>query len=129
MNAKKIVHYSHGDFIHDVAIFIAERLVLDAGHELVEDRRWFEDKHYHSGIPDVYFRVEDKRHSGPRVVRSVTYYCLEVESKPTSASVLEKYKQFEETSKNHKVLFVYLNTCEDLNNLKTLTEHVRKKIP
>jgi hypothetical protein len=129
MNAKKVVHYSHGSFIHDVAIFIAERCVLDAGHQLMDDRRWFEDKHYHSGIPDVYFRVEVKRHSGPRVVRDVLYYCLEIETKPTSQSVWLKHKQFEESSLNHKVLIVDLSECEDTNDLEILKKHINKKIP
>lgn len=130
MNCKTIVHYSHGQLFHDTCIFLAERAVIDEGHELIPDRKWFEHKAFYAGIPDVYFRVQGSRRDerGRRV--EVDYKCcLEIETKPTTATTLQKVKQFEETSLGHKVVIVPMNYYKGDGTVDDLYGFIRKYVP
>lgn len=110
-------------------MFIAERLILDAGYTLIEDRSWFQDKHYHSGIPDVYYLHEERNTNRRGQRRDVSVkYCVEIETNPTNASSLEKFKQFEQSCVGHKVIIVPLNKCDDPYNLNTLKEFINRYI-
>jgi hypothetical protein len=92
-----IEHQIHGQSLHDLNIYLAERICIQRGY-IHADKRWFADKHYARGVPDIFVKRSSHCNGTNGKRRDVTeYLVIEIESKLTVANRLKKYKQFQET--------------------------------
>ena len=86
-------HAPHGDSLHNLAIMVGKSICAERGYKFM-DPRPLHDKAMYPGVPDIYVRRNDKTPNGARVIHIYQDFIIEVESKPTTASITKKTKQF-----------------------------------
>lgn len=131
---KAWIHQEHGDSLHDLVIFLCERELVrrsgkDAEYTFL-DKKWFADKFQSAAIPDVYYKkVETFITSRGQKKATEQKYVLEIESKPTSASIAKKREHFLETTTGHELIILNLQEVEDDTNWLELTAFVKERVP
>ena len=119
---KGFYHNGHGLNEHDLAIFLTERLIVNAGHEL-RDARQYPSKYCYPGKPDVWCIVEEKRHSGPNIIKNKKSVIIEIESNLTRINEEKKNNQFA------KPIIINLDDIEGTHDsIKNLEAHIRKNL-
>jgi hypothetical protein len=105
MASQTIVHQVHGNKLHDLAIYLTERACLELGYTFL-NKKPLQDKAIYPGIPDVYVRVPWRRTSERgQATRGYTDYIIEIETNPTSESILKKQSQFTSPA-NHELIII-----------------------
>lgn len=131
MNDSQIImHHLHGKDEHDLAIYLTERLIVNAGHRLL-DGRWFKNKFHWPGIPDVYFRMSDNWNDrrGRRVDNSQDYI-IEIETSLTKENLEKKEKQFMDTVKNCELILVNLALLNEYHyNWWSMEQFIARRLP
>ena len=94
----KVIHHQvHGKDEHDLSIYLAQRMIVESGADLL-DGAWFSKRKNYPGIPDIYARVKERRHDGPRIINSTKDYVIEVESVLSKANKEKKEAQFQQSN-------------------------------
>lgn len=96
MAEKEWMHRLHGDDLHDLVIFLAERLIVQKGGKL-KPTRDFRGRKLCPCEPDIFFEIETKLIEGNRRIKQRGLYVVEIETKATYESRITKYKQYKET--------------------------------
>jgi hypothetical protein len=109
---KSFVHYIHGDELHDLTIFLTERILVRKGAKL-KDIFVFRDKYNCPAIPDIYAKYEAKMIKG-NTRRTVTkLIVVEVETRATTESIRKKQQQYEESMAGIELVVLDLNKFHD----------------
>ncbi len=135
MSPKSFVHQTHGDSLHDLAIFLAQRLIVNRsgkGREyFLLDGRFFADKGISPAIPDIYFQLQDnyKNQSGRRI-NNTEKYVVEMESAPSAASIAKKHEHFLTNYKGlTDLIIIDLSECDEPTNWLKLEKFLDERIP
>ena len=119
--AQTIIHQVHGNKLHDLAIYLTERACLERGYTFL-NKKPLADKAIYPGIPDVYVRVPWRRTSERgQATRGYTDYIVEIETNPTSESVLKKQSQFTSPA-NHELIIIAVKQTDSIEILETCIE-------
>jgi len=125
---KVIHHNTHGGETHNDAIFFAETMISEAGHDLL-DGSVFAKKFYHAGLPDIYCRVKEKRHNGPRTINTIQNYIIEIESDLSKDNAIKKYNQFEASNSGCKLIIINLADFKgDIQSRKELKAYIKQHL-
>ena len=121
MASQTIVHQVHGNKLHDLAIYLTERMCLELGYTFL-NKKPLQDKAIYPGIPDVYVRVPWRRTSERgQATRGYTDYIIEIETNPTSESILKKQSQFTSPA-NHELIIIAVKQTDSIEILETCIE-------
>lgn len=119
--AQTIIHQLHGDHLHDLAIYLTERACLELGYTFL-NKKPLQDKAIYPGIPDVYVRVPWRRTSERgQATRGYTDYIIEIETNPTSESILKKQSQFASPA-NHELIIIAVKQTDSIEVLMASIE-------
>jgi hypothetical protein len=119
--AQTIIHQLHGDHLHDLAIYLTERACLELGYTFL-NKKPLQDKSIWPGIPDVYVRVPWRRTSERgQATHGYTDYIIEIETNPTSESILKKQSQFTSPA-NHELIIIAVKQTDSIEILETCIE-------
>lgn len=123
-------HHVHGMEDHNLAILIAkDTLVRKQGYRL-KDTRVFIEKHCAAGEPDIFLEVKSNGTNGHgRGNSTLSLYVIEVESKPTKASVEKKYRQFEATMPGIELIVVDLRKWVNRDSIGELRRVLAERLP
>jgi len=91
--SREFRHSPHGDTLHDLAIMVGKKICAERGYTF-RDPRGLKDKAIYPGVPDIYIRRNKRTPNGAKVIHGYEDWIVEIESKPTKASVEQKIKQF-----------------------------------
>lgn len=120
MSVKELRINDHGGMFHFVSLCIATKVINDRGYKLL-DSRWFKDKAYYKGEPDIYFEVPDKKHP--------QRYVLEIETNPTTASIDKKNEQFQAHVIGVDLIIADMRKVEDQGNWISIERYLKERIP
>lgn len=131
--ARIIYHKPHGEAVHDLAIFLTERLCEQRKYAFLNPT-WLKAKGLYHGEPDVYVRVPHRNvESGGKVVHDFTDYIIEVETQPSSESIIKKFNQFEANNAKHELLIIdlwkYRRDGGDIENWQRLSDYIDWRLP
>jgi hypothetical protein len=107
MSDKEFMHRIHGKDYHDLCIFLVQRMIVDAGHQLLNGDV-FKLKYHFPSSPDIYMAVLEQRHEGSKVISWTQRYVIEVETHLTKANAEKKYNQFEASNTACKLIIINL---------------------
>lgn len=116
-----IKHCIEGDDVHDLAVYLAERMLKKRGVDLwtPEKRNDFRMRGEYPGLPDIVYTVKEKH--------GVYTYVVEVETRLTPKAMIEKIRQFKIPGITD-VLFVNLRQVKDDKNWIEIEKVIRERL-
>jgi hypothetical protein len=120
MSVRELRINDHGGMFHFISLCIATKICNDRGYKIL-DSRWFKDKQYYKGEPDIYFEVPDKKHP--------QRYVLEIETNPTTASIELKEEQFMNHVMGVELLIADMRKVLDQMKWMDIEDYLKSRIP
>lgn len=120
MSVRELRVNDHGGMFHFISLCIATKICNDRGYKLL-DSKWFKDKQYYKGEPDIYFEVPDKKHP--------QRYVLEIETHPTNESISKKNEQFEAHVLGVELLIADMRKVQNQMNWLEIENFLKERIP
>jgi len=119
----------HGDLLHEVGIFLAIRSCVKRGYKVL-DSEVFAKKQIMPSIPDVYASTQYKfTNQYGRKTEGRKNLIIEVETNATKATVLNKWRQYVESTTGLELIVLDLNELDDPLDLGGLWKYVDGGIP
>lgn len=123
-----IHHDVHGYPLHDLAIYLTERICLNRGYKFL-NKTALNDKGIYPGIPDVFIRVEaGYTDSKGRKHNAWQDYIIEIETKATRASIEKKTNQFDSTS-GLELIIIDLSNVKHWDSWVILEQEIGRRLP
>lgn len=126
----------HGDFLHNVSIFIAEYHLHSKGFDFLNGEA-FADQYKYPGIPDIYVKGNIKfNDKSGRKCSADARYIVEIETHSNNKDTAKKKAQFEADKEVHKeyrrdLIVIPLNklTKAEQNDLNRLSGFIESYLP
>lgn len=126
-----ISHPYHGDYAHNIYLFVAEMLCMEKEFKFLNGE-WFQSKHLYPGIPDIYieqkYKGKDDRGSRCTLTKK---YVIEIETNASKASIEKKKAQFESSTVGHEMIVIPMNKMPDADkeNIFKIREFIDRYLP